>query len=93
LKSCAFERSGALRLLSTIVLIDGQREGWLNFDTVVQAQIDAADVLVSKSVGDGGRTPGVPDMAQQLISTALGCLSERGVLPPQALVRHPLCSV
>lgn len=87
-----FERSGALRLLSTIVLIDGQRDGWLNFDAVAQAQIDAADVLVlSKSeLATEVRHQEFLAWAQQLypVRRFVAC-SERGVLPPEALSPPP----
>jgi G3E family GTPase len=46
-----FERSGALRLMSTIALLDAATHAnWSTLDTVAQAQVDAADVvLLSKA--------------------------------------------
>lgn len=83
-----FEHSGALRLLSTIVLVDAQREAWLSFDAVAQAQIDAADVLMlSKSeLVSASKRQEFLVWAQQLypVRRFIAC-SERSVLPSQAL--------
>jgi G3E family GTPase len=88
----SFERSGALRLLSTVVLIDVQREGWLDFDAVAQTQIDAADVLVlSKAeLATQTRRQEFLKWAQQLYPMRrLIDYSERGVLPTLALNPPP----
>ncbi len=88
----AFERSGALRLLSTIVLIDGQREEWLQFDAIAQTQIDAADVLVlSKAeLVTQPRRQEFLEWARRLYPLrGLVTCSERGVLPEVALAPPP----
>ncbi len=88
----AFERSGALSLLSTVVLIDARRDEGLQFDAVAQAQIDAADVLVlSKAeLATAARRQEFLTWAQQLypVRRVVTC-SERGVLPVEVLTPPP----
>lgn len=87
-----FERSGALRLQSTIALLDGQREGWSNLDAATQAQVDAADVLVlSKAeLASESRRQEFLRWARQLYpGRRYIAYSENGVLPPQALTPPP----
>ncbi len=88
----AFERSGALRLRSTVVLIDSQRADGLHFDATTQAQIDAADVLVlSKAeLATAATRQNFLTWARQLypLRRLVAC-SEQGVLPDQALTPPP----
>jgi G3E family GTPase len=84
-----FERSGALRLLSTIALLDASvHNDWSKLDSIAQAQVDAADVLLM-SKADRIATP----ERERFLAWAQGLFpakrfvgySEQGALPALAL--------
>lgn len=84
-----FERSGAIRLMSTIALLEARpRTDWPALDAVAQAQVDAADVLMlSKAeIADEAARARFMVWAQGLFPAKrfVGC-SEQGALPEMAL--------
>jgi len=85
-----FERSGALRLLSTIVLLDAATHSdWSRLDGVVQSQVDAADVVLLSKVdrADTAARGEFFSWAQGLFPPKrfIG-YSEQGALPALALM-------
>jgi len=84
-----FERSGAVRLISTIALLDAAAyTDWSRLDAIAQAQVDAADVvLLSKAdQADEHVRRRFNEWAQSLFPPKrfVG-YSEQGAIPPQAL--------
>jgi G3E family GTPase len=84
-----FERSGALRLVSTIALLDADRHiDWGALDDIEQAQVDAADVLLLSKADrvDAAVRTRFREWAEALFPPKrfIEC-SEGGVLPADAL--------
>ncbi|MGD9842460.1 MAG: GTP-binding protein [Steroidobacteraceae bacterium] len=83
-----FERSGALRLMSTVALLDAQSWSDAGLTTVMREQVDAADVvLLSKAeLVDDERHRQFMQWAEQLFpSKRYVGLSARSALPELAL--------
>ena len=86
----AFERSGAIKLCSTVALIESRQMDQIeHLSVAARDQIDAADVVVmSKAeLADATAISRFSDWAQKLFPTKrFAGLSEQGVLPAQALL-------
>jgi G3E family GTPase len=84
-----FERSGALCLMSTIALLDAaSKKEWSMLDSVAQAQVDAADVLLLSKAeqADTEAREKFSAWAQTLFpAKRFVGYSERGALPAVAL--------
>lgn len=88
-----FERSGALRLMSTIALLDATAHtDWSTLDAMTQSQVDAADVVILSKADrvDAAARERFAAWAQSLFPAKrwIDC-SELGALPKAALAPPP----